>query len=238
MKALIKILVPIAISCFFIQANAQVTRRVYKPKQNSVPKVEVKQPDVMSSSEIATAYQFPQKYLQIGFLKNSMKTDGTQSLKTNLGISASWGQLYLVSNQIQKWNFGIDATWIDVDFTNYKLEYRTDAGTFYETYSQLEVGMQVGPSLVVLPSDLWNIHMYVRYQPCFSGLFMEEGNYGNFANFIVAGASCTWKGLGLGAEYRCGKCAYKYFGSDDDEGVPTSIDYSHSGFKVFAVYKF
>lgn len=238
MRILIKIIIPIVASCFFIQANAQVTRRVYKPKQNSASKVEVKQPDVKPSSEVGTVFQFPQKYLQIGFLKNSMKTDGTQSLKTNLGVTASFGQTYLVDDQIRKWNLGIDATWVDVDFTNYKLEYRTAVGTYDETYSQLEVGMQVGPSLVVLPSDLWNIHMYVRYQPCFSGLFMEEGNYGNFANFIVAGASCTRKGLGLGVEYRYGKCAYKHFGSDDEERVPTSIDYSHSGFKFFAVYKF
>ena len=69
--------------------------------------------------------------------------------------------------------FGLDATWFDLNYTNYKLEYRWEDNYDEEeepetsNFHQAEIGMQVGPSVTVNPVGKLNVNAYFRFAPVF-----------------------------------------------------------------------
>lgn len=69
--------------------------------------------------------------------------------------------------------FGLDATWFDLNYTNYKLEYRWEDNYDEEeepetsNFHQAEIGMQVGPSVTVNPVGKLNVNAYFRFAPQF-----------------------------------------------------------------------
>ncbi|MDD6209419.1 MAG: hypothetical protein PUB21_02310 [Bacteroidales bacterium] len=154
--------------------------------------------------------------------------DTDQGLKSNFGAAITVGRtFYLHKKPLAKMiRIGLDATWFDLNYTNYKLLYKyspsNSDGYEDESYSfhQAEIAMQVGPSISVNPISKMNIHAYFRYAPSFSALYNGDGIYGNYATYFVTGAAVSYGVIGLGIEARFGNCKYKEFGGggDDDEG--------------------
>lgn len=187
------------------------------------------------------------RYVNLNFVNQTFTPasgffDTDQGLKSNFGAAITVGRtFYLHKKPLAKMiRIGIDATWFDLNYTNYKLLYKYPSNGSYgyddeygdneESYNfhQAEIAMQVGPSVTVNPISKMNVHAYFRYAPSFSVLYDGDGIYGNYATYFVTGAAVSYGVIGLGVEARFGNCKYKAFGGDgegDDEGDYYGNDY-------------
>lgn len=187
------------------------------------------------------------KYVNFSFVNTKIKQDELFELKSNYGASFSVGRTFFLHKQpvAGLFRFGIDATWLDLNYTSYKVEY---PGYMYnETYNyhQVEIGMQVGPSFTLNPVGKLSIQGHFRYAPSFSALYMDETIFGNYATFFVAGGSVSYRAIGLGVEARWGNCKYKdFFGESDDEyeyedtETTTNLKVVNRGFRAYLTLRF
>lgn len=162
---------------------------------------------------------YKKKYKNISFTTTTLRQNDGPDLKSNFGAAITIGRTFFlhkkpIANMLR---FGIDATWFDLNYTNYKIEYLTDYEPEKYDYHQAEISMQIGPSIVLNPVKKLNIHAYFRYAPTYSALVADEEFYGNYATLFVGGASVSYGAIGVGIESRFGKCTYKNFESDEYE---------------------
>lgn len=163
----------------------------------------------------------PRKYVNFGFSTLELRQPEFPALKSNYGASFTVGRTYFLHRRpiAGILRFGLDATWFDINYTNYKLQFRdTESESERTNYHQAELAMQIGPSLSVNPVGKLNIHTYFRYAPSFSGLYDGDLFLGNYATVFVGGGAVSYGKVGLGIEARFGDCRYKeLFSSGDDE---------------------
>ena len=117
------------------------------------------------------------KYRNLSFVKQEFEPASyfgmDQTLKSNFGAAFTVGRtFYLHKKPIAGLiRFGLDATWFDLNYTNYKLEYRWEDNYDEEeepetsNFHQAEIGMQVGPSVTVNPVGKLNVNAYFRFAP-------------------------------------------------------------------------
>ena len=204
------------------------------------------------------------KYLNIGFVNQKFKPaddyyfDTDQALKSNFGASLTVGRTYFLHKKpiARMIRFGIDATWFDLNYANYKLQYKyvgDYGGGYYDdyygdeeesySYHQAEIAMHAGPSVTVNPIDKLNVHAYFRYAPSFSILYADSF-FGGYASYFVTGAAVSYNWIGLGVEARFGKPKLKEFGAGEDEGdydydysYPTSFKAKFSGVRFYVTFR-
>lgn len=178
-------------------------------------------------------------YISLGFINSKMSQNAMSDLKSNYGISFNVGRTFYLHRPIgEMLRFGIDATWCDLNYTNYKIKHITYWKTDNYQYHQGEISMHIGPSVTVMPVENLNIHGYFRYAPSFSILYADDTFYGNYATFFVGGVSISYDVIGLGIESRFGNCKYKEFGSDSDEQNLFMNKTKHNGWKVYLIFRF
>ncbi len=221
----------------------------------------------LSFATIAHAQQKEEKlrskYINFSFIDSKMEFDDDEStpkLSSNYGAAFSVGKTYYLHKKpiLGILRFGIDATWLDLNYTNYSIkseyEYDDDYGYYddderssKEDCHQIEAGMQVGPSITITPIGKLNVHTYFRYAPSFSGLYLDDNFYGNYASFFVCGAAISYGAIGLGVESRWGSCKYKDFSDSDDDDYSygysdekTSTDFkrTYSGLRAYISIRF
>ncbi|MDR1201177.1 MAG: hypothetical protein LBL58_06030 [Tannerellaceae bacterium] len=180
------------------------------------------------------------KYINLSFTNMKMTQDDFPELKSNYGVAFSVGRTFYlhkepIANMIR---FGIDATWFDMNYTNYKIEYITNLDTEKYEYYQGEISMHIGPSITINPVDKLDIHGYFRYAPTFSGLYTDDAFYGNYASFFVGGGSISYGVIGLGIESQFGNCDYKEFVSNNDDEVSSKLKMKLSGWRAYLTFKF
>ena len=157
-----------------------------------------------SAQSGSEAGYFKKKYVNIGFINGSLEQEGCPELKSNYGAMFSVGRtFYLHKKPIGKvLKFGIDATWFDLTYTNYKVQHIT----YYETNNfqihEAEAGMQIGPSLTLNPIKKMNIHLYFRYAPSFSCYYADDSFQGKYATYLASGGAFSYSFFGLGIEWR------------------------------------
>lgn len=179
------------------------------------------------------------KYINFGFINTTMSQNGMPDLKSNYGASFTIGRTFYLHKPIGGFlRFGIDVTWFDLNYTNYKIKHITYRETDNYQYHQGEVSMHIGPSIYIRPIGKLNIHGYFRYAPSFSALYADEIFYGNYATFFVGGASISYGVMGLGIETRFGDCKYKEFGSDGEEQGHSISKTKHNGWKAYLTFRF
>ena len=86
------------------------------------------------------------------------------------------------------------------------------------TMHEVEIGLQVGPSINFNIHRNSELHAYFRYAPSFSGFYNGDEFQAGFGNFFVGGASVSWKFIGAGIEARFGSSKYKQYLSLSDFG--------------------
>ena len=180
------------------------------------------------------------KYINLGFVNATMSQNVMPDLKSNYGASFTIGRTFYLHKPIGGiLRFGIDATWFDLNYTNYKIKHITNLGTDRYQYHQGELSMQIGPSVTIRPIENLNIHGYFRYAPSFSALCADDAYYGNYATFFVGGASISYSVIGLGFEARFGNCDYKGFKVDGDDGISSLINKAkYNGWKAYLTFRF
>lgn len=180
------------------------------------------------------------KYINLGYISTTMSQTGMPDFNSKYGASFTVGRtFYLHKRPIAGiLRFGLDATWLDLNYTNYKIKSITNFETENSEYHQAEISMHIGPSVTVNPVSKLNIHGYFRYAPSYSALFSDETIYGNYASFFVGGASISYGVIGLGIESRFANCKYKNLDEDSEEENKPLDKIKYSGWKVYLTFRF
>lgn len=160
-------------------------------------------------------------------------------LKSDIGVNFTKGTTYFLHKPIaHRLRFGIDAVWTDINYSNYKVTYIDPEYPEYPektTMHEVEIGVQVGPSVNFNIHRNSELHAYFRYAPSFSGFYNGDEFQAGFGNFFVGGASVSWKFIGAGIEARFGSSKYKQylslgdFGYDDYEDTYVEEQEEESG---------
>lgn len=194
------------------------------------------------------SYQYSEKtwrkkYFNLNFINTKKIQNGDFDLKSNYGASFTIGRTFFlhkkpIANMIK---FGIDATWFEMNYTNYQIKYIGYDEESYDFEYQGEISMHVGPSITIQPINNLNVHCYFRYAPSLSILY--SGNiYYNYATFFVGGVSAYYRFIGLGIESRFGNCNYKEFGGEDaseefGEEMPSNKA-KFKGWRAYLTFRF
>lgn len=180
------------------------------------------------------------KYINISFASSTMEQDNFPKLKSNYGVGFTVGKTFYLHKQpiANCLRFGIDATWFDINYTNYKIERITYWGTDKYDYHQGEVSMHVGPSLTITPVKNLYIVGYIRYAPTFSGLYANDKFSGNYASMFVGGASLSYGVVGLGIESRFGNSKHNAFSFDKNSKDVDKVKTTCCGFRAFISFRF
>lgn len=149
------------------------------------------------------------RYTYVGFQNTEMRQADFPALKSNFGLFFTMGETYHIWGDVLR--LGLDCTWLDVNYSNYKINHKVVFSSSEYNFHQGEVSVQVGPSLTLTPVYNFSLNAYARYAPAISLLYDNEYVYGNYATLLIAGGSLTFGSLGFGAEYRRGYCDYKNF---------------------------
>ena len=187
---------------------------------------------------VGDVYKQSDNYLHVGFTVSDMVQKDVQTLKNYAGFMASIGRTFspydFYLNDVCR--FGIDATWLDFEYTSYKVEFHYPSTIVKEDYGQYDFGVQVGPAFIIEPTYDVHIHTYCRYAPTYSLFSMNGENYGNLVHFLVVGASLSYNVIGIGVEGRWGVCHYSDL---YENGVLfTSEKVNHRGVRVYLKFNF
>lgn len=172
------------------------------------------------------------RYMNIGFVNSELKQTDFPDLKSNYGASFSAGKTYRLLGYGLR--LGLDVTWFDLTYSNYKIKHITAGSTDNYNYHQGEISMHVGPSLTWMPFESTRVHGYFRYVPTFSALYDNDSLYGNYVTMFVGGASITFGPVGIGAEYRFGDGTYRNLFSDS----PVAKAFDLSGLRTYLSFRF
>lgn len=180
------------------------------------------------------------KYINLSFTNMKLTQDGFPKLESNYGAAFTVGRTFYFHKKTIAGilRFGIDATWFDINYTNYKIKHITYWDTENYEYHQADISMHIGPSITITPIGKLNIHGYFRYAPTFSGLYMDDTFNGNYASFFIGGASVSYGVIGLGIESRFSDCDYKEIGSDNKDEISNKLKTKLSGWRTYLTFRF
>lgn len=178
------------------------------------------------------------KYRSIAFVKQTLteQSDEPWKWKSDFGVAVTMGRTYYLHHKplFGMLKFGIDWTYFDVNYAKYSSPEMVTApfdeevgfppiygdeggdGDMDLGCHQLEIGMQVGPSVTINPVDHLMVNGYFRFAPSASGIVINEEASINYASFFTAGGSVSYKLISLGVEARWGKAKYKNYSFADD----------------------
>ncbi len=198
---------------------------------------------LITISQRAFSQDFRNAYINIGFSKMGNSQKGFDKVYSMYGAQFSAGKTFYLNKtpigDILK--FGIDATWIDLNYNYYEVKNNTLFLSDDRTrHNQADIAMQVGLSANLLPADKVNLNAYFRYAPTYS-LYLADDLWGNYANIFVGGLSVSYGVIGLGFEGRFGSTNYKLMSSKNEweEYYPSNkIKTTMSGFRAFLTFRF
>lgn len=191
----------------------------------------------ISSLAQETDKEWRKKFINLSFTNATLSQDNAQDLKSNYGTAFTIGKTYFLHKAIgDMLRFGIDATWLDINYTNYDIVHITYWDTKKYQHHQGEVSMHVGPSVTFEPLRKFAFHAYIQYAPTFAVIYTgnNETFYGNYASMWVTGGNVSYGVIGLGIESRFGKLSYKPFKSKGTETFNASL----AGFRAYFTFKF
>lgn len=166
--------------------------------------------------------------ISIGFQQYTLKDFATKDIKSNYGISASYGKTYLMNRTPSKINLGFDVDFAEVLYNNYQLKFKNKT----EHYHQIELGVQLGLALVYVPNYSFYGKLYAHYAPRYSMIRANEKWNNSYGNYIVGGVSFHISHFGIGGEFCYGNCKYL---KEDNENAPKN---TNIGLRVFVSYNF
>lgn len=106
---------------------------------------------------------------------------------------------------------------------------------------KMEVGMQIGPAVIVNPISHLMIQAYFHYAPTYSILLDEDMNYyGGYASFFNTGVALSYKAIGLGIEARWGNTTYsqEVYNAAIDDYEYQDMNWKTKGMRVYLSFRF
>lgn len=170
------------------------------------------------------------KTFTLGFVQNTLKEKGYSDLKSYLGGCASYGQMVPFGTTLSDCNFGLDIVYFDLNYLHYKMRYHENGQTTDSQWHQAEAGVQMGFAVLLAPSDEFNLKLYARYAPTYSAIYDDNKWHHSLGHYGVAGLSANFGRIGIGGDFRFGRCEYKDHGYTD---VFTNV-----GARLYACFNF
>lgn len=186
--------------------------------------------EIIQKKKDFSAGTWSNKHIDLCFSNMTMSQDEQADFKSNYGAAFVVGCTYFLHKSAIRniLKFGIDATWVDLNYSNYNFHHKSYWGTEKYQYHQIEYSMHVGISLHAMPVRKMLVKGYFHYVPTFSSLYVDNTLYGNYASLFCAGGSISYNIIGLGLETRFGNCSYK-----DLKNFSTSFKKSYSGIRTY-----
>lgn len=177
-------------------------------------------------------YIWRNRYVNFGYANSTMHQGEAPDLKTYGGASFTVGRTYYLHSSIWGFfRFGIDVTWLDVNYASYRIKHIVSPWVTEEyKYHQGELSVQIGPSLTIRPFGELNIHGFFRYAPAYSVLYADSTLHGGYGTFFVGGGSISYGAIGLGFESRFGTSEY------DDILIGEAATCGEIGYKGWRAY--
>lgn len=166
--------------------------------------------------------------ITIGFQQYTLKDFATKDIKSNYGISASYGKTYLKNRTPPTINVGFDVVFAEVLYNNYQLRYNNKT----DYYHQIELGAQLGLALVLVPNYSFYGKLYGHYAPRYSMIRANEKWNNSYGNYVVGGVSFHISHFGIGGEFCYGNCKYL---KEENEDAPKN---TNIGLRLFVSYNF
>ena len=232
------------LGALFLVSGARA-QKVDLPTVLSSSDVSEKEDESWKGSDDYRIWKKRAKYFNFGFVKQSLASkDNYGKYTSDFGVSLNWGKTWYLhkkplANMIK---IGLDWTWMDLNNVKYNSltdelynEYDWNGyGDYYEEGDedfsigchQLEYGMQIGPSVTINPVHDLKIATYLRFQPSFSALILDDEGYYGFVPFFNFGMSVSWKALSFGLEGRWGNAKYHGISVDDEGDDYSDFDYN------------
>lgn len=178
------------------------------------------------------------KYINLSFTNMKMTLNESLELESEYGAAFTVGRtFYLHKKPIGGFlRFGIDATWVDLNYANYKIKQNPDLEK--NECHQADISMHIGPSITINPIGKLNLHGYFRYAPTYSAMYVDDTFYGNYAGFFVGGGSVSYGTIGLGIESRFSDLNYKKLGSDEEKEFSRKLKTKLNGWRAYLTFRF
>lgn len=196
------------------------------------------------------------RYTNLSFVYTVLDQKNDQKFHSNVGFSFTKGTTYYVTKPISGFlRVGIDATWVDIAYTQYKVEERYFASYDNSYHSiddysihELDFAMQVGVSATANLFKRMQANVYFRYSPTMTLMANAEELQAGFANFFNPGIAVTYGRVGLGIEARFGFSKMQSYFADDDSDDDYSdwtdaigkrkISTGFSGVRTYLTFRF
>ena len=179
------------------------------------------------------------KYLYFSFALPEYTAPKGLEMKSRYGVAITSGQTYFVHKEpIKKMiKFGIDVTWLDLNYTNYKefaVDYsnHSDRATDLPELHHADLSIQVGPSIHINPVDRLHLNTYFRVAPTYSAIYDNTDGMGGYGTYFVTGGTVYYGNVGLGAEYRFGNTNLKPYGESKGGDKWGKTDFSEVRFHI------
>lgn len=186
------------------------------------------------------------KTFNFGYVMSEWKPEGCEAFKPNYGFNLSLTKTYLLHKEAIGGflKFGIDASWFDITYDNYKAspdwldfidgnhdipdypsEGEIDTPNLGSHQIDLALGVGISANFAPFASNSGDINklrakIYCRFLPSFSGMIISEPDDTRFNHafvpYISFGGQVQWKVLSVFVEGRWGSANYKIGGIDED----------------------
>lgn len=167
--------------------------------------------------------------------------------KNKYGVGFAVGRTFFLHKPIGNClRFGIEATWLDLNYDHYRL-----SGEKYPMVHQGGISMGVGASATCQPVKNFSIKGYFQYHPTFMMMYTRYNSvesaknsenvqeiigdfHGSYCSMFVAGGTLSYNFVGLGIEARWGKVEYGNCLTPDN----IILDTHDKGFRAYLQFKF
>ena len=178
-------------------------------------------------------------YVNIGLVTSSIKPGNRSTIRNYNGTAFTIGRTFFLTgyDYTSVVRFGIDATWFDLNYTDYRIRHITEMGQNTYKTNQVDFALQAGPSVLINPIGKLCISCYSRLAPSYSLLQSNNKYQTRYVTFIVNGVSLSYGWIGLGIENRYGPNSNTLYPNSTD-GDLSLISSEYVGWKSFILFRF
>lgn len=204
---------------------------------------------VAGGANLSAQKDFRSKYRNFSYVDQTLNFNGS-SYKSDLGFAFTSGRSYIVTPVIGNFfRVGIDATWFDINYTNYSGSWMVEDDEGNESsktgilYHMIEASVHAGLSVHFTPISKLGIHGYFRYAPTYSVLYdhSETTVVGGYVGYLVAGGALSYGLISVGAESRWGSGKFSntiWPWKQDEERTIAKGKFDTSALRVYVSFRF
>jgi len=143
-----------------------------------------------------------------------------ETLYSWFGVAAELGVTYFVNEKNPASDmlyFGIDLSYLDMQFNSFKVKDPVEGANKRDRFTNFaNLGIQIGPSLTVMPKERFSANIFVHYAPSVAAYALPSYDYVfyGYAGYLTLGAKVSLRYATLGVETRYTETKLSYSGGN------------------------